>query len=90
MNKQVKRLCICAMFSALIFVITAFVSLPAGPVGNINLGDAFIIIATFLLGPYGAIAGGLGAMLADLIRLTDAKFEYLLEDESYEAWDAVE
>ena len=30
------------------------------------------------------------AMIADLIRLTDAKFEYLLEDESYEAWDASE
>jgi len=29
-------------------------------------------------------------MLEDLIRLTDAKFEYLLEDESYEAWDATE
>ena len=30
------------------------------------------------------------AMLSDLTRLTDAKFEYLLEDESYEAWDADE
>lgn len=29
-------------------------------------------------------------MIADLIRLTDARFEYLLEDESYEAWDADE
>ena len=30
------------------------------------------------------------AMIDDLVRLTDAKFEYLLEDESYEAWDATE
>ena len=30
------------------------------------------------------------AMIADLVRLTDAKFEYLLEDESYEAWDVSE
>ena len=30
------------------------------------------------------------AMIADLTRLTDARFEYLLEDESYEAWDATE
>ena len=30
------------------------------------------------------------AMIDDLIRLTDARFEYLLEDESYEAWDASE
>ena len=27
-------------------------------------------------------------MIDDLVRLTDARFEYLLEDESYEAWDA--
>ncbi len=30
------------------------------------------------------------AMIADLVRLTDARFEYLLEDESYEAWDTME
>ncbi len=30
------------------------------------------------------------AMLSDLTRLTDARFEYLLEDESYEAWDEEE
>ena len=29
-------------------------------------------------------------MIDDLVRLTDARFEYLLEDESYEAWDANE
>ena len=27
------------------------------------------------------------AMLDDLVRLTDARFEYLLEEESYEAWN---
>ncbi|MGN0752855.1 MAG: YigZ family protein [Aristaeellaceae bacterium] len=27
------------------------------------------------------------SVIADLIRLTDARFEYLLEDESYQAWD---
>ncbi|MBQ4509296.1 MAG: ECF transporter S component [Clostridia bacterium] len=67
MNKRIKKLCACAIFTALIFVVTAFISVPAGPVGNINLGDAFIIITTFLLGPLGAISGGIGAMLADLI-----------------------
>ncbi len=29
-------------------------------------------------------------MLAELTRLTDARFEYLLEDESFEAWDTEE
>ena len=67
MNKKIKKLCVCGIFAALIFVITAFVSIPAGTYGNINLGDAFIIIATFLLGPLGAVASGIGAMIADLI-----------------------
>ena len=66
-NNRIRKLCVCGMFSALIFVVTAFVSIPAGVYGNVNLGDAFIIIATFILGPYGAICGGLGAMIADLI-----------------------
>ena len=29
-------------------------------------------------------------MISDLVRLTDARFEYLLEDESYEAWNTTE
>ncbi|MBQ8555045.1 MAG: YigZ family protein [Clostridia bacterium] len=29
-------------------------------------------------------------MISDLTRLTDARFEYLLEDESYEGWDTTE
>ena len=29
-----------------------------------------------------------GQVLADLTRVTDGKFDYLLEDESYEAWDS--
>ena len=67
MNKKIKKLCVCGMLAALIFVITAFVSVPAGTYGNINLGDAIIIIATFIFGPYGAICSGIGAMIADLI-----------------------
>jgi uncharacterized membrane protein len=56
-----------AVFSALIFVVTAYLFIPVG-IGNINFGDAFILLAAVLLGPvYGAICGALGATLADLV-----------------------
>lgn len=67
MKKYIRLLCVCAMFTALVCVATTFFSLPAGPVGNVNLGDVIIIITTLALGPYGAIASGIGAMLADLM-----------------------
>ncbi len=66
MKNHIKKITLCALFASITFVATMFISIPTG-VGNINLGDAFILCATFLLGPiYGAIAGATGAMLADL------------------------
>ena len=66
-SKRIKQIVTCAIFAALICVTTMFVSVPAPLAGNVNLGDAIIIIASFLLGPlFGAIAGGVGAALADL------------------------
>ena len=68
-SKRIKQIVTCAIFAALICVTTMFISVPApAPLaGNVNLGDAIIIIASFLLGPlFGAIAGGVGAALADL------------------------
>ena len=67
-SKRIKQIVTCAVFAALICVTTMFVSVPAPLAGNVNLGDAIIIIASFLLGPlFGAIAGGVGAALADLL-----------------------
>lgn len=66
MKNHIKKITLCALFASITFVATMFISIPTG-VGNINLGDAFILCSTFLLGPiYGAIAGATGAMLADL------------------------
>ncbi len=67
MKNQTKKLTTCAIFAAIICVVTTFVAVPAPAIGNINLGDIFILCAAWLLGPiYGAIAAGLGASLADL------------------------
>ncbi|MCL2061266.1 MAG: ECF transporter S component [Firmicutes bacterium] len=59
-----------AFFTALVFVVTLFASIPAGFLGangNINLGDAIIFLASAVLGPAGgAIAGAVGATAANL------------------------
>ncbi|MBO5211917.1 MAG: ECF transporter S component [Clostridia bacterium] len=64
-HKHILKLTLCAVFMALSFVSTMiFIPLP---IGNVNLGDAAVIIGAIILGPiYGAVAGGIGPMLADL------------------------
>ena len=70
-SKRTLYLVICALMVALTFVVTWFVNITAafilGAGGNINLGDTVIFVAAAVLGPVGgAIAGGLGSMLADI------------------------
>ena len=51
---------------ALTFVSTMFIRVPL-VLGYINLGDAFVLLSVFILGPvYGTIAAGVGSALADL------------------------
>ena len=66
MKNNTKRLTTCAIFAAIICVVTTFVAVPAPAIGNINLGDIFILCAAWLLGPFGAISASIGACLADL------------------------
>ncbi|MBQ8146332.1 MAG: ECF transporter S component [Clostridia bacterium] len=67
MKIQTKKLTTTAIFAAIICVVTAFVAVPAPAIGNINLGDIFILCAAWLLGPWGAVAAGIGSCLADLL-----------------------
>lgn len=63
------KLVMASLLTALVTVATmAFqVPIPATK-GYINLGDTVIFIAALLLGPrYGALAGGIGSALADLL-----------------------
>ncbi|MBR2023449.1 MAG: ECF transporter S component [Clostridia bacterium] len=63
---SVQLLVFTALLTALIVIATMFVRIPL-PLGYVNLGDAFIFLAIFLLGPlYGTIATGVGSTLADL------------------------
>ena len=54
---------------ALTCIATMIIKLPTpGTGGYVHLGDTFVILSGILLGPlYGAIAGGIGSSLADLI-----------------------
>lgn len=65
--KNVHRLALSALFTALIFVATYFIAIPMPAVGFVNLGDAFVLIASLVLGPVGAICAGVGSALADLM-----------------------
>lgn len=57
-----------ALFTALATVATVLVKIPCGPLGYINFGDAIVMIAAVVLGPVGgAVVGGLGPAIADIV-----------------------
>ena len=63
-----RRLVQTAVFAALICAATALLHIPSPIGGYFNLGDAVILLGAFLLPPvYGAVAGGIGAALADVL-----------------------
>ena len=62
-----KRLTFTAMLAALCFVATFIITIPL-PNGYFNVGDVFVLLSGWLLGPiYGAIAAAVGSALADLL-----------------------
>ena len=69
------KLALAAVFASLVFVATAtfIINIPSTS-GYFNLGETTIYIAALIIGPLtGAVAGGIGAMLAD-VYLTYAQF----------------
>lgn len=66
-GSNVQNLVFQGLMAALIFVATCL-SFPNGVGGYTHLGDAMIIVAVMFIGSRrGAVAAGIGAMLADLI-----------------------
>ena len=68
-DDQIKRLALSGVLAAAIILLTALVSIPLpGGHGYINLGDAGVLTAAFILGgPWGALCGGLASAAADLL-----------------------
>ena len=62
------RSTIAVMLAALVCVATMVVQIPSPMQGYVNLGDCFVLLSGWLLGPwYGGAAAGIGSMLVDLL-----------------------
>ena len=69
LNERTKFIAYTALFTALVTAVTVLLPLRLPNThGYINIGDAFIFVAAYFLGPIPAlIAGGIGSCAADLI-----------------------
>ena len=66
-NEKIMLLVLAGLFAAVITVSTMMIRIPTPTKGYINLGDCFVNIAGWLLGPlYGGAAAGIGSSLSDL------------------------
>ena len=67
-DANIKKLVLAALMAALTYVATSIVQIPSPMQGYVNLGDCFVLLSGWLLGPWwGGAAGGIGSMLADLL-----------------------
>lgn len=63
-----RLLVLTGLFAALGCVATMVLQVPSPTGGYLNLGDAVVILGAWMLGPvYGAVAGGVGPAMADLL-----------------------
>lgn len=66
MKSNIKKICISALFAAIVFIATFVVQIPA-PFGYVNLGDCFVLLCGAVLGPvWSFAAAGVGSALADM------------------------
>ena len=67
-DQKVRKLVLSALMAALVYVATSIIQIPSPMSGYVNLGDCFVLLSGWLLGPwYGAAAAGIGSMLVDLL-----------------------
>jgi uncharacterized membrane protein len=64
--KIILRITFAGVFSALILVATQMFKIPTG-IGYANLGDGFILVCAYLLGPAAFFPAAIGSALADLL-----------------------
>lgn len=66
-SDRVRNLCETALFVAIVFIGVFLVKIP-GPFGYTHIGDSMIFLSVLMLGgKRGAVAGGVGAALADIV-----------------------
>ncbi len=67
MNQKTKKVVLGGLMTAVVFIATYIIKVPAPISGYVNLGDGFIILSGFLLGPFAGIVAALGSALSDFI-----------------------
>ncbi len=68
MKMKLRKLVFAALFASLTCAATIIIQIPAVMNGYLNLGDCFVLLSGFILGPlYGFCAAGIGSCLADII-----------------------
>lgn len=66
-DSKIKKMVLTALLAALTCVATMIIQIPSPMNGYVNLGDCFVLLSGWLLGPWlGFAAGGIGSMLADI------------------------
>ena len=66
-SKNIRLMCIAGVFTALVFVVTAYLHIPTNN-GYIHVGDGLIYLAACILPwPYAMAVGAGGALLADCL-----------------------
>lgn len=68
MGKNTRELALMALFVALVTIATMIIQVPTVTNGYVNIGDAMIFFVALTFGKrYGAVCGGVGSALADLL-----------------------
>lgn len=66
-HRHIQKMVLAAVLAALTCVATMVIQVPSPIGGYVNMGDCFVLLSGWLLGPWwGAAAGGIGTMLTDL------------------------
>ncbi len=66
-KSDIRKFVIAALLASFTCVATMIIQIPNAIGGYLNLGDCIVLLCGWLLGPvYGAIAAGIGSMLADI------------------------
>lgn len=66
-KKMIKKTVTAALLTALTFVGTMIIQIPTGTNGYIHIGDCFVILCGYILGPvWGFMAAGVGSALTDI------------------------
>jgi len=69
-DKKIRKLVLAALLAALVCVATMVVQIPSPMQGYVNLGDCFVLLSGWLLGPWYGFAAGCWQTFSSAMRTT--------------------